>query len=66
MKRYIFPLPHLKTTDGEKQYLTQKGKFWFACRRKENLRQTWKEEHIRFIPIEYRGFAKEIEVLDEL
>ena len=25
-KRYIFPLPGLTTTDGEQQYLTQKGK----------------------------------------
>lgn len=64
MTRYIIPLPHLKTTDGQQQYLTQKSKFWFASRRRESLRQTWKEEHLKFIPIEYRQYAVEIEDAD--
>lgn len=60
-KRYIFPLPGLTTTDGEQQYLTQKGKHWFACRRNKDLRQTWKEEHIKWIPKEYRHLKTEVE-----
>lgn len=60
-KRYIFPLPGLTTTDGEQQYLTQKGEHWFACRRRKNLRQTWKEEHIKWIPEEYRHLKTEVD-----
>lgn len=59
-KRYIFPLPGLKTTDGEQQYLTQVGRHWFACRRKKDLRQTWKEEHIKWVPELYREFKVEV------
>lgn len=59
-KRYIVPLPGLTTTDGEQQYLTQKGKHWFACRRNKNLRQTWKEEHIKYVPEEYRHLKTEV------
>lgn len=59
-KRYIFPLPGLTTTDGEQQYLTQKGKHWFACRRNKDLRQTWKEEHIKYVPEEYRHLKTEV------
>lgn len=58
--RYIFPLPGLKTTDGEQQYLTQVGRYWFACRRKKSLRQTWKEEHIKWVPELYRKFKTEV------
>lgn len=60
-KRYIFPLPGLTTTDGEQQYLTQKGDHWFACRRNKDLRQTWKEEHIKWIPEEYRHLKTEVD-----
>lgn len=60
-KRYIIPLPELVTTDGEQQYLTQKGKHWFAGRRNEELRQTWKEEHLKYVPELYRGFKVEVE-----
>lgn len=59
-KRYIFPLPGLITTDGEQQYLTQVGRHWFACRRKMDLRQTWKEEHIKWVPELYRDFKVEV------
>lgn len=59
-KRYIFPLPGLITTDGEQQYLTQVGRHWFACRRKKDLRQTWKDEHIKYVPELYRDFKEEI------
>lgn len=64
-KRYIFPLPGLTTTDGEQQYLTQKGEHWFACRRNKNLRQTWKEEHIKWIPKEYRHLKVEYSEADD-
>lgn len=64
-KRYIFPLPGLTTTDGEQQYLTQKGKHWFACRRNKDLRQTWKEEHIKWIPEEYRYLKVEVSERDD-
>lgn len=59
-KRYIFPFPGLRTTDGEQQYLTQVGRHWFACRRKKDLRQTWKEEHIKWVPEQYRDFKVEL------
>ena len=59
-KRYIIPLPHLVTTDGEQQYLTHSGSF-FASRRDKKLRQTWKEEHLKYIPEEYRKYAVEVE-----
>lgn len=59
--RYIVPLPRLKTTDGEQQYLTQKGKNWFACWRTPSLRQTWKEEHLKYVPEEYRKYAVEFD-----
>lgn len=59
-KRYIIPLPNLVTTDGWQQYLTQKGKRWFASRRNEELRQTWKEEHLKYVPEIYRDFKVEV------
>ena len=59
-KRYIIPLPHLVTTDGEQQYLTHSGSF-FASRRDKKLRQTWKEEHLKYVPEEYRKYAVEVE-----
>ena len=59
-KRYIIPLPNLVTTDGEQQYLTHNGSF-FASRRDKKLRQTWKEEHLKYIPEEYRKYAVEVE-----
>lgn len=58
-KRYIIPLPHLITTDGEQQYLTHSGNF-FASRRNKKLRQTWKEEHLKYVPEEYRKYAVEV------
>ena len=58
-KRYIFPLPGLITTDGKQQYLTYSRGTWFACRRNKGLRQTWKEEHIKFVPEKYRHLKVE-------
>lgn len=59
-KRFIVPLPGLVTTDGQQQYLTNKGGTWFASRRDEKLRQTWKEEHLGYIPEVYRQFAVDL------
>lgn len=59
-ERYIFPFPGLITTDGEQQYLTQVGGHWFACRRRKDLRQTWKEEHIKYVPALYRDFKVKV------
>lgn len=59
-KRYIVPLPNLKTSDGEQQYLTHKDNTFFVSRRNEDLRQTWKEEHLKHIPEEYRKYAVEV------
>ncbi len=58
-KRYIVPLPNLKTSDGEQQYLTQKGTF-FASRWDKDLRQTWKEKDLVHIPNGYRQYAVEV------
>lgn len=60
-KRYIVPLPHLQTIDGEPQYLSYKAGVFFAGRRNECLRQTWKEEHLKYIPEVYRQFAEKLE-----
>lgn len=54
------PLPGLVTTDGQQQYLTNKGVTWFASRRVESLRQTWKWEHLDYIPEIYRQFAVDL------
>lgn len=59
-KRFIVPLLGLVTTDGQQQYLTNKGGTWFASRRDENLRQTWKWEHLDYIPEIYRHFAVDL------
>lgn len=60
-KRYIVPLPRLYTTDGAKQFLTHKDNKFFASRRNKELRQTWKEEDLKYIPEEYRKYAVEVE-----
>lgn len=59
-KRYIIPLPGLITTDGAQQYLTKNVSF-FASRRDKRLKQTWKEEHLKFVPEIYRKYAVELE-----
>lgn len=59
-ERFIVPLPGLVTTDGQQQYLTNKGGTWFASRRAESLRQTWKWEHLGYVPEVYRQFAVDL------
>lgn len=58
-KRYIIPLPHLKTSNGEQLFLTHQGNFFPHVRNTE-LRQTWKGKDLIHIPEEYRDFAVEI------
>lgn len=58
-KRYIIPLPHLKTSNGEQLFLTHQGNFFPHVRNTE-LRQTWKEKDLIHVPEEYRDFAVEI------
>ena len=59
-KRFIVPLPGLVTNDGQQQYLTNRKGKWFACRRRGDLRQTWKEEHLDYVPEIYRQFAVDL------
>lgn len=60
-KIYIVPLPGLVTTDGEQQYVTKRGSYWFASRRQMHLKQTWREGSLYEIPKEYRDYAVEVE-----
>lgn len=60
-KRYIIPLPGLVTTDGKQQYLTHKEGRFFASKRREKLRQTWKEKDLIYVPEVYRKYAVEVE-----
>lgn len=59
-ERFIVPLPDLVTNDGAQQYLTNRKGKWFACRRQEDLRQTWKWEHLDYVPEIYRQFAVDL------
>ena len=58
-KRFIIPLPGLVTSDNKQQYLTNANDTFFASRRNSKVRQTWKEEHLKFVPEIYRQFAIE-------
>lgn len=59
-KRYEFPLPHLKTTDGEQQYLTHKNGTFFACRKMNGYRQSWKNDDLKYVPAEYLRYKVEV------
>lgn len=59
-KRFIVPLPGLITTDGEQQYLTYKDGHFFASRRDEKLRQTWKGKDLIHVSEVYRKYAVEV------
>lgn len=63
--RYIVPLPGLVTTDGRQQFLTHKLGNFFACGRKGELRQTWKEKDLEHIPEEYRKYAVELSSVEQ-
>lgn len=55
--RFIVPLPCLKTTDGEQQYLSYKDKKYFASRRNRRVQQTYSKEELDDIPEEYKKYA---------
>ena len=65
-KRFIVPLPGLATADGKQQYLTHADGTFFALRRSSHLRQTWKEEDLKFVPEIYRQFAVEFDEEKEI
>lgn len=60
-KSFIIPLPHLATSDNERQYLTHSDGTFFALRRSPHLKQTWKEKHLKHVPEVYRQFAVEFD-----
>ena len=58
---YELPLPCLKTTDGEVQYLSYKDKKWFASRKHTWLKQRFTETELKEkVPEFYRELAKEV------
>lgn len=61
IKLYEIPLPGLKATDGEKQYLSTKNGYYFTCRKNNELKQTWTEKELINVPKAYREYAVEVE-----
>lgn len=59
-KKFIVPLPNLKTKDFQQWYLTNSGSRWFGCQRNETLKQTWRLDELNLIPKEYLQFAVEV------
>ena len=59
-KKYRVPFPNLFTTDGMRQYLTERYGCWFASPLDEDLKQEWTEEELYKIPSSYRGYVKEV------
>ena len=59
-KKFIVPLPNLKTKDFQPWYLTNSGSRWFGCQRNEMLKQTWRLDELDLIPKEYLQFAVEV------
>lgn len=58
---YEIPLPCLKTTDGEVQYLSYKDKKWFASRKHTWLKQRFTEKELKEkVPEFYRELVKEV------
>jgi len=49
-KRYLVGLDGLVTTDGAKQYLTNKDGKWFACRRMSGLHQGFTDKELNNAP----------------
>lgn len=59
-KKFIVPLPSLKTKDFQPWYLTNSGSRWFGCQRNETLKQIWGLDELNLIPKEYLQFAVEV------
>ena len=58
---YEIPLPGLKTTDGQQQYLSDKDGVQFASRKNNELKQTWTEKELINVPKAYREYVVEVE-----
>ena len=61
IKLYEIPLPGLKTTDGQQQYLSDKDGVQFASRKDGSLKQRWTKEELEEVPEAYREYAVEVE-----
>lgn len=59
-KKFIVPLPNLRTKDFQQWYLTNSGSRWFGCQRNETLKQVWRLDELDLIPKEYLQFAVEV------
>ena len=64
---YYIPLPHLETTDGIQQVLSQRkgDKNYFASRPAETLKQRFTKEELERVPEIYKPYAKPIEEEEE-
>lgn len=64
---YYIPLPHLKTTDGIQQVLSQRkgDKNYFANRPSEILKQRFTKDELEHVPEIYKPYAKPIEEENE-
>ena len=64
---YYIPLPHLETSDGLQQVLSQRegDKNYFASRPSENLKQRYTKEELKCVPVSYKPYAKPIEEREE-
>ena len=64
---YYIPLPHLETSDGTKQVLSQRkgDNNYFASRPNEKLRQRFTKDEIAQVPEIYKPYAKPIEEEEE-
>ncbi len=64
---YYIPLPHLETSDGIQQVLSQRkgDKNYFACRPAETLKQRYTKEEIAQVPEIYKFYATLIEEEEE-
>lgn len=60
---YYVPLPHLETSDGIQQVLSQRkgDKNYFASRPAETLKQRYTKEELKCVPEIYKPYAKPIE-----
>lgn len=63
-KRYLVELDGLVTTDGAKQYLTNKDGKWFASRIQPSLHQAFTDEELKLAPIWTQQLNRE-EVTDD-
>ena len=60
---YYIPLPHLETSDGIQQVLSQRkgDKNYFASRPNDKLKQRYTKDELAQVPEIYKPFAKPIE-----